>query len=139
MNKNLWKIAAIVSMVLMVGVLVGGGVVLIARRHTKSPTKSDNSVEQFTHLDIKLKDGKLVDPQATYLVKPGVGLDFSIESNFYGKVSVPTNPSQTIIFTQSPLTFRFRVPIKPGNYPLSYEAQRSQKVIQIGLIVVRGK
>lgn len=121
-------------MFVVVLLLVGVSLFFILRgdHHHKN-----SSTMKFTHLSIVLSNGKPLSAPSTYLVKPGVGLEFSIESNVFGKVGVPTNPPQTITFTQSPLVFKLKAPTKPGTYPLSYQADNSQSVIEIGTIVVK--
>jgi hypothetical protein len=131
-KKSLIIIASVVTVLLL------GGVLLFSKHHSKAANKpsSNSATAGYTQLDIQLRNGHLVTPASTYVVKPGIGLEFSIETNVYGKVGVPTSPPQTITFTQSPLVFRFKVPTKPGNYPLNYQATGSQDVIQIGMISV---
>lgn len=109
-------------------------------RHT-STSKSTNNASannpHYTHIDIKLQNGKLVAPEANYLVQPGIGLEFSVTSDKLGKIGVPTDPPQTITFTQSPVVFHFTVGNKPSTYPLTYQADGSKDVIEIGAITVR--
>jgi plastocyanin len=136
MDKQTLKVIAATAIVVLL--LVGSAAAFFLQRNNDSKPRP-SSAEQLTHLDIELQDGKPVSPPATYLVKPGTNLEFSIKSNVYGKVGAPTDPPQTITFTQSPLTFHFKASTKPGTYPLSYQADGSKKVIQIGTVVVRSK
>src|SRR5258708_7380891 len=131
MNKKSWMIAAAV-----VAVLLLGGALLFFKHHGNANKSSQSAGAQFTHLDIQLKNGHLISAPSTYVVKPGTGLEFSIESNVFGKIGVPTDPPQTITFTQSPLVFRLKAPTKAGNFPLDYQATGSSDVIQIGMIAV---
>jgi hypothetical protein len=133
MDKKILKVIAATAIIVIL--LVGSAAAFFIQQRSDKPTS--NLAEQLTHLDIELQDGKPVSPPSTYLVKPGTNLEFSIKSNVYGKIGAPTDPPQTITFTQSPLTFHFKASTKPGNYPLSYQADGSQKVIQIGTVVVR--
>ncbi|HSX27247.1 MAG TPA: hypothetical protein VLG25_00520 [Patescibacteria group bacterium] len=96
-------------------------------------------MEKYTRLDIEIKDGQLVSPAATYLVQPGTKLEFHIISNTFGKITVPTNPLQTITFTESPLIFKFSAPTQPGSYDLPYKANDTDQVINLGIITVRDK
>ncbi|HTE22099.1 MAG TPA: hypothetical protein VK674_03585 [Candidatus Limnocylindria bacterium] len=122
--------------IIVLTVLAASGVWFFGLRD-KPAAKVESAVDQYTQLQIGLKDGKLTSEAATYLVNPGVGLEFTVTSNKFGKVSVPTEPPQTITFTQSPLVFKFKSSHNPGSYALLYQAADSAEAIQIGTIVVR--
>lgn len=102
-------------------------------------TNNNNNVQSVTKLDIELQNGHMVSPAATYLVKPGVRLDFTIKSNIAGEISVPTEPAQTVKFTESPLNFQFNAPQAPGTYKLGYRENADAKGVLIGTIVVRSE
>lgn len=119
-------------------ILVAG----ISWRNHRQPVANHNNTttttpQKYTHVDVKLEDGNLVGPVSSYLVNPGTGLEFSVSSNKLGKIGVPTDPPKIITFTQSPLVFSFITTAKAGSYPLTYQADGSTKVIEIGIITVR--
>jgi hypothetical protein len=119
--------------------VITAAVVWFFTTQNKSADQAKPKEEQATRLDIKLRGGKLVSPAATYLVQPGVRLEFHISSNIFGKVSVPTTPSQTITFTESPLIFQFNASDKPGRHMLLYQPTGSDEVVTIGTIIVKAK
>ncbi len=121
--------------IMIVIALTTGGIGYTQYRDTHPG--SAPAVEEYTRLDIELEGGRPTKEAATYLVQPGVGLEFHIQSDRFGKISVPTQPPQTITFTESPLVFKFNASRKPGSYALLYLADKSDKIIQIGTIVVR--
>ena len=128
----------LILLTVVLSLLVGGGVAWYVLANSKQENKTASTIEKkFTHLDIKLKNGRLVGAASTYLVKPGTDLEFNITSDVSGKVGVPTDPPQTINFTESPLVFRATTS-KPGTYALTYQADGSKEVMQIGTLVVRG-
>jgi len=131
------KILGIVLIVLAVA-LAAGSMWFFGFRREDAKTVSP-VVEKYTQLNIELKEGKLTSEASTYLVQPGIGLEFHISSNKFGKVSVPTEPPQTITFTESPLIFKFNASRNPGSYALVYQAEGGNEAIQIGTIVVKGK
>lgn len=141
MNTKTIKIVIVVIVLLALAGI--SSVVILHYNHKKKPAVAattsvkTTTTATFIPLSIQLHNGEPVHPAATYLVKPGTGLQFTIDSNIFGKVGVPTDPSQIITFTSSPLVFKFKASMKPGNYPLSYQPDGSKSVIQIGLIVVR--
>ena len=112
-------------------------VVVVAYHQGQTTSNNKSAVQQYTHIDIVLKDGKLVGPISTYVVNPGTGLEFSITSNKLGKIGTPTDPSKIITFTESPLVFHFNAPSKARSYPITYLANGSTDVIQIGTVTVR--
>ena len=118
--------------------VAAGNIWFFGLRH-KDSEPTTTGVEKYTRLDIVLEAGKLATEAATYLVQPGTGLEFHISSDKLGKVSVPTEPPQTITFTKSPLVFKFKASHNPGSYALLYQAENSEQTIQIGTIVVREK
>lgn len=133
-RKKTWLITAvaIVFVVAMVGAFW-------QMTRAAANTSSANNVQSVTKLDIELQNGHLVSPAATYIVKPGVRLDFTIKSNIAGEISVPTEPAQTVKFTESPLNFQFNAPRTAGTYKLGYRENTNEKGILIGTIVVRSE
>jgi hypothetical protein len=134
MRNNRWfKIGLVV---LVVAVIAGGAG--LALGHKDAPA-AKASKQKTIHLDINLKDGRLVEAASTYIVQPGTRLEFKITSDKLGKISVPTEPPQTITFTESPLVFQFTTSKRPGSYVLLYMASGSEKATPIGTISVRSK
>ena len=111
------------------------GGTIIYKNRTK-PKETMPSATQNTSLTIELKNGKLLSAPSTYLVQPGTGLEFTIQTDKLGKIFL-TEPANTITITRAPITFTLKAPTKPGNYPMAYQADGSDAVIQIGDIVVK--
>ncbi len=134
MTRAQEKILTIAAVsVALISLIVG----VVSYQHSQSSSDNKSAVQQYNHIDIVLKDGKLVGQVSTYLVNPRDRLEFSITSDKLGKVGAPTDPPQTITFTQSPLVFHFSASTKAGSYPITYQAQSSNDVIQIGTVTVR--
>ena len=126
-------IVALATIALVAGLVVHSHKPL---KSTGQSNSSPSSAQKYAHIDISIKDGKLVGAISTYLVNPGTGLEFSITSNKFGKIGSPTYPPQTITFTKSPLIFHFTTS-KAGTFPMTYQADGSTNIIEIGIVIVR--
>jgi len=73
----------------------------------------------FTQIAITLKDGKPVDLQE-HTYGTGAKLEFKVSSDKHGKVTIASDTPQTIVLTESPLTFRLTV-TKNGEYPITFQ------------------
>jgi hypothetical protein len=110
---------------------------LLGRLTQKPVSTSSTLPARSFHIDIALSGGKPVKAPVTYAVNSGDQLEFSVTSDKTGAVGVPTNPPQTILFTQSPVVFRLTASAA-GDYPVTYRAEGSQDVILIGTIRIKG-
>jgi len=63
-------------------------------------------------------------------------MEFSISTNVFGKVGVPTIQPKQLPLPNPRWFFHFYAPTKPGSYPITYLAEGSSDVILIGTIVV---
>lgn len=127
--------------IVWIGLAVAALLCVVAWYTQSQATKpADNgaaaNTQKYTHVDIEIRDSKLVGTTNTYLVNPGTGLEFSITSDKFGKVGVPTDPAQVITFTKSPLVFHFNAP-QSGTYPMTFQADGSDEVLLLGTVTVR--
>jgi hypothetical protein len=130
-------ILIILCLVLLIPLALGAGFLTTRRELPKTESTTTPDVQKYSRIDIELKDGGIATSPSTYLVNKGTNLEFHITSNKFGKIGVPTEPAQTITFTESPLVFKFSAPTNPGSFALTYQPEGKKEVVLIGTIVVR--
>jgi hypothetical protein len=137
MKQKLLIICGAIAFLLLI--VTACGLVWYMHNHKPTPAESgsNTSSKKYKSFTITIKNSRLVGAPNYYVVNPGVGLEFHIISDKTGKVGAPTNPPETITFTKLPLVFHLDAPAKAGKYPITYEADGSNKVISLGAVIVK--